>query len=1277
MMKSPCVSVMAGSLILAGISLTSPAATPLFEVSFNNTLTAEFAQGSKLPVAEGYIQERFLPAATGKAAKIGFWASLQRPGTLILEDRKYFYKYQADKNINQQQGSISFWIKPEDWDGKDIIPHRMFVCVRDDKEQGLSIYKMMGKPLLALYSDADGDSASVNHPIGDWKKGDWHFVVATWADGRMSLYVDGRIAGPVQRKPFSRPMTQLTIGYCGWKEEKGGSLIQDVKIFTSPLTPDDVETAYRARTATLQGDAKLVIRAGYRTPILDGVINNGEYAFAGTGFYDIQSGEYARLQARYFLSRDSHNLYVGVTSPAGTLPMTSSNRKRDSQIWEDDGVEIHLLSPNKTRYQFIINSAGAWYDSMNGNPAWNCAGLQLANTVTKDSWSMETAIPLATLGLETVDFKEWKINICRSYKKPAVVNTCMAPISRGNSYADANRFADLALDAKIPPVDLVSLGNLNNYQFAFNATVNADPADQISSRLTCVSQGATVFDDRKREPGQPGRWLTLAYANPALPQNGTIEISLDSKRHGTLYKTKLVIPTFVALTPLYVYTEIDKKTFNFVLSSVLPPSARGTLEVKFMDSANKVVKNQTLKMDAPDPELNLPVDISDLKPGDYMIQAFHNDGRGQAKQIFTEELRIPDPKPRWETHPFVLEHTVPKPWSPLKVDGQSILCDNRSYRLGESLVFDQITSLDKKLLRAPIYFSLDGKSALKNLKTMTIRNDGVEASFKQTGELGQLNLQTEIKLEFDGLVRVKLTVAPRPGQAIEVKKLSMNLPFNAEYAKLVNGDLLTNSGALSTQPWAHNLFKLFTFWVGDEEVGFNWITTNLNGWHCQDMDNSLVISGDQQVKTATFNLIDTPLILDQARTIEFAFMATPAKKYVNKFPYYDNGTLDMWGGYFWRYYGYPDPKYLLPFAPGKPNSFHYFSFCGTSPHSPDWNYWNKQWKFGQPLGGFLEDFPPNNLMERNRDHYTKGCLNSKSFAQFKTMQLEQAVNNPALNICNLYFDIATIQPCDSLDHGCGWTDDFGRPQTSFNWEGFRYQVRAARQILLKAKPAGRISMHVGNQRLQPVLSFVDCAVGGEDFVPEVGVNGNYYDVLTPEVMTAYSLPQGLVGNNFFISQFARSLMFINPGKTWDPKTPEHIWAHRHLVAYLLLHNYCSWPGVLENTMQCDLMNTFGWNLQTTFIPYWKKDSPVKIISPENKRVLASVYVNPGKALLIVLNDTKNEERVRLNLDYQKLLSKARAAKIYDYYDPTKIYNLAASPLELTMKPRESKVLIIE
>lgn len=1259
------------------------AAKPIFEVPYDGTPDAEFAKGEKKPFALGYDAERYVSALNGKGARIGKWESQQRPGTLIREDRLYFYKYPAKDNFNINSGSMSFWIKPENWDGNDALPSRLFVSMRGYKH-ALLVYKLNDQPVLFFYSKANlasptpSDNNSVAYRISDWKKGEWHFVVCSWTEKSMSLYVDGQRAAFGSRKAFTDQLFEICVGFNPvWEaaKQKDLSVISDFKIFDSPLSNDEIEKAWITKGGSLTSQrSNSSITAGYSTANVDGVINKDEYAFSGTGFYDTNTGEYARKQSNFYLGRDDKYLYVAWQSPnGGSSPMKSLSRNRDEKVWEDDCVELHLQSPEKVKYQFIINPNGVVYDSRSSNPAWNCSGLKIANKDANGVWICEAAILLKDLGVAG-DMKNWEVNVCRTFYVPNRLTSCIAPVARMIGYADVARYFLLTFDQKAPRLNISSIGDLNNYQFDFKASVKENSGDNISAKVTGAS-GEQPLRQKNRDGS-----IMFTCRNASLPQKGKVTVTLLSEKCGPLYHTTFKIPDLVELSLLYVYTDIPKKVFNISLNSMLPPDGRGKLNVKVLQKG-KMFLERSYEMKSPNPDFEIPIDIKDWAPGDYMIMGFHDNGRGQVKKIVEEGLRIPTNPAYFETYPILLEHKVPAPWTPLKYDkSKGIYSDCSDYLLGDSMLFTQITSLGRPMLKAPIDITVDGNRNAENVKTQLLKNDGVEAFLRTTGTVGDVAICTDLKVEFDGLVHVTLTFSPKNGKSVRVNNVTMNIPFDPECAKFVNGLSRASTRRFGEKPWTQNLFRMFTFWTGDEDVGFNFLAKDLKGWYCKDMVNSLMISTQNGIRNASFHLVDTPVMLDKPRTIKFAFMATPGRKLKNKFTNIDHRQQQMFRpGFVTKYFNWNDPDYLFqPIKPGNIREFNYDTITGTSPHSPEWNYWGVQWKMGQKIGVYDEDYPVKSLAERNLRHYVHACLNSKSFAKFKMATLDEFIKFKPFNVHNIYFDLAKVDPCDSLDHGCGWTDEFGRPQCSFPWYELRQQMRAARQILTQAHPEGRISMHTGDQRIQPIMVFVDCSVGGEDFVSEVGTNGNYYDILNPDILASYSLPLGMVGKNFFIPQFARSLTFVAPGKKWDAQNPENLRATRHLIGYLILLDYGVFGEKNESLEYDSIMNAFGWTPKTEFVPYWRKNFPISISQDLVKNhVYCSAYVNPGRAMLVILNDTDKAGPVTLTVDFNRLIGSIVPSRITDFYHPEAKISCKDGTIKLDMMAREVKYLFLD
>lgn len=1246
------------------------AAEPVFMASFDNGVDADWANGDKKPRAISEELEPFADGVAGKAVRIGAWDGMLTRGTTEIKDRKYSYLFDAKGNIDHRKGSVSFWLSPVDWDGGEEMPHRMFAFFRGaDNQQCMIIYKIANRPILYFYLKNGDSVSSVHANIGHWKRHDWHFLTCNWDNGAMNLFLDGELKNIGNYTPFETPFETMKLGYLGWQFESGGSLMDDFRIYNQSLGEKEIEKLFLSREINSGTSAAMVVKVGKSTPHVDGIINDGEYATGATGFTDIRGKGFASIQSRYYLSHDDENLYFAVQSPQGTPP-ASNHLGRDVPVWENESVEFFINTANSDLYQFIFNSSGGFFDSKNKLTTWNSQGVRIASKISDGNWILEGAVPWTDIG--ATPESKLRFNFCRSFQSLAM-QTSVANVG-ALGYAHKEKFPEAVFSPTTPAFTISSIGDLSRFDMDFTATVGSGDGT-ANVTIQCLHDERVVLEKKLAHP--LGKEQTnFAFKHTDFPKSDKVAIALDTEKYGKLFQASYKLATAEPMKLQFLYTEIAHQQIIFNMLTTLMPESRGKLQVVFTDDGGKELLCRVFSLDAPSPNFKLTMDIAPFPPGDYTITGTRIMPDSTTALLFVEEWRKPTNPPVWDQHPFVMDEATPKPWTPLQVKGQEILCTQRVYDFGKSLFVAQLTALGKKYLAAPMAVTINGDSTIKNLKEDDIVNHGDKAHITREGIIGKVRLKTEMTMEFDGLLNVKLTYEPTT-TATDIETMTLEMPFNAQYSKYCNAGKSWGSADsaptrfFTDKPWVSDIFQDFAFWLGDEDTGFNFLAQNMRGWHCEDTARSVMISLDAAGnRKAVFQLIDRPLTLRQPRTIEFAFMLTPSRPLNAAINRCQAQEWQMWTGQYSKYFDYQDPKYAIH-TPGKPNLFHYTTIVGTSPHSPDWNYWTQEWAFST-LGMVYADFPAKDLAERNRGHYIAACLNARSFLNFKTHQIQFAVDFH--DIHNYYYDLGVIQPCSNALHGCKWIDDFGREQKSLPWKNAREYMRRTAQILHKRHPDGLLSVHANVQRLAPILSFADIFVGGEDFVPEVGAKGNYYDLVNSEVLRCYSLPLGLVSKNLFIPQFARALEFVNPAKKFIASEPENQRAMRHLLTLLLAHDYDVFGGSTVDSFKTE----FGWNTNTIFIPYWKKHELWKIKNHRADKIVLSAFTRPeGRAVLAMVNDADTIESFSLELDCNALIGKNAPAVIKDVYIPKNQYTFANGSIKMQLGPREGRILILE
>ena len=140
-------------------------------------------------------------------------------------------------------------------------------------------------------------------------------------------------------------------------------------------------------------------------PHIDGKLHDRAWAKTAplAPFFDPAGDRQTKFPTEVRLAYDSANLYLAFRchepNLAGLITKASG---RDGKVWEDDSVEIFIDTnlDRNTYYQFIFNADCVAYDGLGWNAKWN--GQHNAKTDRQvDAWTLELAIPWATIGLKT------------------------------------------------------------------------------------------------------------------------------------------------------------------------------------------------------------------------------------------------------------------------------------------------------------------------------------------------------------------------------------------------------------------------------------------------------------------------------------------------------------------------------------------------------------------------------------------------------------------------------------------------------------------------------------------------------------------------------------------------------------------------------------------------------------------------------------------------------------------------------------------------------------
>ena len=291
-----------------------------FYASFDSSVSADLANGDVNPLDNVKTSDfEFTQGILGKA--------------IIAGDKAKSLAYAVAANMDDKEGTLSFWIKPIDWKAGDSkqhvymqIPGRM--TFYNYWQSGTSgFYWMTGSTIIwgpgGVYGGVEQDK--------------WHQLTVTWGSRKAAIYIDGEKASEVIDMPLEFPRWndsgRLILADPTWTSDNTNrTAIDELMIFKRPLEPAEIKSLYRRGVATLlQPTASVPMSSNKQKLILN----------------DFVDGLFGNLSDKCsaYLNWDANALYV----------MLPNNKKNTVQILQaelsltDSTGEIHKYSISNTQ----------------------------------------------------------------------------------------------------------------------------------------------------------------------------------------------------------------------------------------------------------------------------------------------------------------------------------------------------------------------------------------------------------------------------------------------------------------------------------------------------------------------------------------------------------------------------------------------------------------------------------------------------------------------------------------------------------------------------------------------------------------------------------------------------------------------------------------------------------------------------------------------------------------------------------------------------------------
>lgn len=620
------------------------------------------------------------------------------------------------------------------------------------------------------------------------------------------------------------------------------------------------------------------------SPVIDGKIAPGEWdrAAATCAFRRIGDGNASTRATLCYLSFDEQSLYVAFRCDA-PAPPKATVKTPDGTVWEDDAVEV-FLRPNLSSedyFQFIGNSVGAMWDSKGKDPKWN-TNWKYAATVSGARWEAEFGIPFSSLGVNApADETAWGANLARDAQAGGQETSAWA-WTNGNLHTPS-RFGRIAFVRNGGAVQLLSLGEIGDGKAhpAVRICAPIQVQAEVAALATVVSADKTIFEKRNERTVPPKGVEDVAWEfQAAQPGRYELRIAVDGKGGGAIQR---------ACLPFTLLPPIEAKLIQMQLRGqvAVDMDARGakvppdqlTATADLLAKEGGVLQRVTTQFDRRAHAMVL-LDVSHSGAGEREILICLYDSNGKELGRKTMTFTRPDP-PKWRGSSAGVTGEVMPPWTPMEVSGGSVKCWGRTYEFDSRPWPSGIVTQGASILAGPI--QLNGKVGdapiawrSDKISFAQVSADTVIIESKLTSD--KLDLEAQTLIEYDGMIRMDLTLIPK-GE-VPLGDLSLEIPLRKEWARLHHfwpgkWGSTYNSGAVPAEGMKIP-FKPFV-WLGKEEGGLGWFAESDEPWSHKNPEEAIEIAPSGETVILRAHLVAEPVTIETPRAYMIGLQATPVK----------------------------------------------------------------------------------------------------------------------------------------------------------------------------------------------------------------------------------------------------------------------------------------------------------------------------------------------------------------------------------------------------------------
>ncbi len=593
---------------------------------------------------------------------------------------------------------------------------------------------------------------------------------------------------------------------------------------------------------------------------------------------------------------------------------------------------------------------------------------------------------------------------------------------------------------------------------------------------------------------------------------------------------------------------------------------------------------------------------------------------------------------------------VPKPFTPVSANATGFRCIGRKTQFGNFLLPTQIRAADESLLSAPIRLVAepDLLTSAKGRAKVVEKKDG-GARWEWNGESADFQITARMKADCDGFCWYDIQLTPK--HPVKLNSLRLEIPRIAKTARYLHTSSYDWSNVSSGLPerggtWADKFTPYV--WLGDEARGLAWCSESDQGWKLKTPNRAVSVETKGDVVLFKTTLLDHEETISAPVNLHFGLQASPVKPvsfawrakarilhdihYESAVPgtnglceldkLRDAGAKtvvihDSWTKYFGQMVPADVAKFrqLIDACHKRGMKLLVYVGYGIARTAPELQGQHDEWSV-LPLIPWDPGYKPETR------GFDATCPRS-GWADWLVAGTEKLFSEYDLD--GLYFDGTTEGwKCQNAAHGCGWKDEQGNLQATFQILAARDLMRRVASTVHHHKPDAILDAHMSSNLTLPTLAFCDSLWNGEQFESHTSAE-------------KFTVPLHFFRTEFMGYAHGMDMEFLcyeNRPFTFD-EAISLAWVHGIEVR--------PYPGNVSHvTPIWRALDRFDIT-KAKWLPYWN-DSGARA---DLENVKISAWTHTGKALLFASHLERKSVTAHVQLDRKKLGLKKRSLQVKD------------------------------